>query len=223
MIVSGHQPNYLPYLGFFDKIKKSDVFIVGDDAQFNYKDYHHRNRIRIKEGWKWLTIPVVKEFKPISEIKIKNDVEIKGVSWSEKHFLEIQKEYKKSPYFSCYESEIQRIYMIKYTKLIDLNINLIHFLLKCFDINTKIVFASDFKSDARSSIKIVEMINEIGGDTYLSGFGGKNYLDLSQFGDIKVEFQDYKHPIYKQCYDGFEANMAAIDALFNVGKLPETE
>ena len=190
MIVSGHQPNYLPYLGFFDKIKKSDVFIVGDDAQFNYKDFHHRNKIRIREGWKWLTIPVVKEFQPINEIMIRKDVEVKGVSWSEKHFLEIQKEYNKSPYFSCYESEIKRIYMEKYDELIDLNINLINFLLKSFDIDTKIMFASDFKSYAKSSIKIVEMMNEIGGNTYLSGIGGKNYLDLSQFGAIKVEFQD---------------------------------
>ncbi len=223
MIVSGHQPNYLPYPGFFDKVAKSDVFIIGDDAQFSYKDFHRRNKIRIPEGWRWLTVPVVKKFEPISQIVIRNDTQIKGIHWAEKQFLEIEDAYRKAPFFESYSDDLKKIYLKTHERLLDLNMDLIYFLLDSFEIDTEIVFASNYSSTASSTLKIVEMMEEIGADTYLSGIGGKNYLDLSLFKDIEVIFQDYEHPVYKQCFEGFEPYMASIDVLFNVGELPDKE
>jgi hypothetical protein len=98
MIVGIHQPNYLPYLGFIDKLSKSDVFIIYDDAQFNKGDFQHRNRIRIYHGWKWLTVPVEKKHVPINQIKIKNDIEVHNVKWQETHYNEIFDNYKRAPY-----------------------------------------------------------------------------------------------------------------------------
>ena len=223
MIISIHQPNYLPYLGFFDKIIKSDIFVVYDDAQFNKKDYHHRNKIRIHDGWKWLTVPVVNEEKPINEITIKNEQEQNKAHWARVHFKEIQANYSKTEYFSTYEKELKEIYESRYDRLVDLNISIIKFLMKAFDIHKKIVYSSEFGFKSKSSQKNLDIVDALGGDVYLSGSGGCNYLDTSLFSakGIRVEYQDFKHPLYKQRFESFVPNMASIDALFNIGKMPE--
>jgi len=223
MIVGIHQPNYLPYLGFFDKMAKSDVFVIYDDAQFEKGDFQHRNRIRIYHGWKWLTVPVEKKHIPINEIRIKNEVATwKGVKWSDAHFKDIRDNYKDTPYYRVYEEEIKRIYERRYDKLVDLNMELINFLKKAFDIEAGIVFSSELGFTSKSTERLVEIVEALGGDVYLSGPKGRDYLNVSLFEKkgIKVEFQDFKHPVYKQRYEGFIPNMAAIDALFNTGGFP---
>jgi hypothetical protein len=236
MIIGIHQPNYLPYLGFFDKMKKSDIFVIYDDAQFKKGEFQHRNRIRIYQGWKWLTVPVEKKLVPIKEIRIKNEVATwKGVGWADAHFKDIRDNYKDTPYYSIHEEEIKMIYekpffrKENFTKekrcgrLVDLNMELINFLIKAFDIDVKIMFSSELGFTSKSTERLVEIVEVLGGDVYLSGPKGRDYLDMSLFekNGIKVMFQDFKHPVYKQRYEGFEPNMAAIDALFNVGEMPK--
>ena len=223
MIIAIHQPNYLPYLGFFDKMKKSDIFVIYDDAQFNKREFQHRNRIRVNNGWKWLTVPVEKEEIPIKEIKIINEPQKNKPHWSKIHFREIHANYAKTEYFGVYEDELKKIYERRYKKLVDLNITLIKFLMKAFNIDVKILCASEFEFKTKSSQKNLDLVKAVGGDTYLSGSMGRNYLDVSLFEKegIKVVFHDLKHPVYKQRYEGFVPNMSAIDALFNVGKMPE--
>jgi len=223
MIVTIHQPNHLPYLGFFDKMKKADIFVIHDDAQFNKNEFQHRNRIRVEKGWQYLIVPVYKKELSINQIKIKNHVQIGKRKWSIAHFETIRDWYKKAPYFSTYEENLRKIYEKEYEKLIDLNMNLIRFLMKAFDMDKKIVYSSSFGFKSKRTQRIIDTVRAVGGDIYLSGPGGHNYLDTSLFTDIKVEFQDFKHPIYPQCYPGFIPEMSAIDALFNVGEMPEGE
>lgn len=223
MIVGIHQPNYLPYLGFFDKLRKSDVFVIYDDAQFNKGDFQHRNRIRIYHGWKWLTIPVEKKHIPINQIKIKSEIKIGGITWQEEHLKELYNNYKKAPYYPDFENGIRKIYEQDYDMLIDINLELIKFLIQSFEINTKVIYSSEFEFTSKSTERLVDIVNAIGGDTYLSGPMGGDYLDLQLFEKkgIGVAFQDFKHPIYKQQYGGFEPNMSVIDVLFNNGRLPK--
>ena len=224
MIVAIHQPNYLPYLGFFDKMKQSDIFVIYDDAQFEKGEFQHRNRIRIYHGWKWLTVPVEKKLVPINEIRIKNEVATwKGVRWADAHFKEIRDNYKDTPCYSVYEGGIKMIYEKKHDKLMDLNMELINFLKKGFAIDAKMMFSSELGFTSKSTERLVEIVAALGGDVYLSGPKGRDYLDVPLFEKkgIKVMFQDFKHPVYKQRYEGFVPNMAVIDALFNVGKMPE--
>ena len=225
MIVGIHQPNYLPYLGFFDKIKRSDIFVIYDDAQFNKDDFQHRNRIRIYHGWKWLTVPVQKKNIKINKIKIKNEVKIGKINWSDAHIRIIKDNYHDTPYYDIYKNGLEKVYNKTYDRLIDLNMNLIFFLMDKFNIDTKVIFSSDLGFTSKSSDRLVDLVEAVGGDIYLSGPAGRDYLDLTLFEkkDIKVEFQHYKHPIYRQRYDGFIPNMSAIDALFNVGDIPNSE
>jgi hypothetical protein len=130
-----------------------------------------------------------------------------------------------TPYYRTYEKEIKRIYGKLYDLLLELNMELINFLMKAIGIDVEIVFSSEFGFTSKSTERLVEIVEALGGNTYLSGPTGRDYLDVSLFErkGIKVEFQDFKHPVYKQWYEGFVPNMAAIDALFNVGKMPEGE
>lgn len=223
MIISIHQPNYLPYLGFFDKMKHSDIFVIYDDAQFNKKDFQHRNKIRIYHGWKYLTVPVKKKRIPIKDIKIRNELTIKGMPWQEVHLKEIRDNYKGAPHYAPHEEYLEAIYTDKYDKLIDLNMDVINFLKNAFNIETKILFASELGFTSTSTERLADITDALGGDVYLSGPAGRDYLDVSLFErmGISVEFQDFKHPMYKQEYDGFIPNMSAIDALFNVGEIPK--
>jgi hypothetical protein len=221
MIIAVHQPNYLPYLGFFEKMMKADIFVIYDDAQFNKEDFQHRNKIRIYHGWKWLTVPVEKKLKPINEIQIRNEITTKGVKWSEDHMKNIENEYKKTSYYPNFESDFEKIYKTNYNNLVDLNMEIINYLKKAFDIDTKIILSSKFGFASKSTQKLIDIVEILEGDTYLSGPGGLNYLDVSMFKnkDIEVKFQDFKHPVYKQTYKDFIPNLSAIDALFNLEKL----
>jgi len=219
--IAVHQPNYLPYIGFFHKLNNVDVFVIYDDAQFSKEDFQHRNKIRIFHGWKWITVPVEKKLIPINEIKIKNEVVLKGLKWSDAHLKDIKVNYKDAPYYAKYGDDFEMIYNNNYYKLIDLNMKLIYFLMDVFDIRTKLIFSSELGFTSKSTNRLVEIVEALDGDVYLSGLSGKDYLDISQFYEngIKVKFQEFTHPIYKQNYNSFVPNMSAIDMLFNVGKL----
>lgn len=217
MIVGIHQPNYLPYLGFFDKMKESDIFIIYDDAQFNKEDFQHRNKIRIHSGSKWLTVPVEKKSIPIKDIRIHKDVMVKNEKWNEHHLSQIIDNYKKAKCFRDYIDDISVIYQREHSSLAELNIELIKFLNRSFDIDTPLVYSKDFPSTSLSTQRLIELLRSVNGDTYLSGPAGVRYLDMDLFGanGIDVIFQDFVHPVYKQQYEGFVTNMSAIDALLN--------
>lgn len=230
MIVSCHQPNYLPYLGFFDKMKKSDVFVLYDAVQFSDSYYQHRNRIRTASGWIWLTIPVERALKPINEIRIKIDTMISQKPWQEHHWRVIYDVYHKTSYFQTYEKELKNIFLEKsYTRLVDFTSNIIAFLAEVGGIRTKTVQLSELNIHSTdASMRLALVTQALGGDVYLSGpSGGSRYeLREEEFSKrgIAVAFQEFHHPEYPQYharFNGvFEKNMAAIDALFNTGGLP---
>lgn len=221
MKIAIHQPNYLPYLGFFDKLKKVDIFVIYDDAQFNKGDFQHRNKIRTFHGWKWLTVPVEKKRIPVNKIRIRNEFMTKHTKWSNLHFREIEYNYKDAPYYAMYKDELETIYMNTYDKLVDLNMDIINFFINAFNIKTKVILSSELGLTSKSTERLVEIVEAFDGDLYLSGPMGCNYLDNSLFEDrdIKLEFQDFHHPAYKQCHEGFIPNMSSLDALFNIGEL----
>ena len=221
-IVTMHQPNYLPWLGFFSKIKHSDCFVIVDNIEFNRRGYTHRNKIRVnvKEGWMWLTIP------PVSKIPIGtfiNEVKLpKNNQWQKKHWKIIELNYKKADYFYSYTDFFEKLYKEKFEYLWQINEKIIFHLLKCFDINTEVIKSSDLDLDPKfkKADLIIAILKNIDAKTYLSGPSGKNYLEFDKFkkNDIKLEVFEFKHPVYKQRYPGFEPNMAAIDLLFNMGE-----
>ncbi len=218
MIISVHQPQYLPWLGYFDKISRSDCFVFLDNVQYKEREFQNRNKIRTDKGWIWLSVPVISQGQGrqnISEVRIDNEI-----PWPRKHLGSIRTAYASAEYFKEYFPGLEEVLNRKWEYLKDLNIELIRFILKVLSISTPISFESDLKITTVRTERIIDICKKLKADTYFSGSGGKEYLDESLFvqGNLKLFYQDFKHPKYRQCYEPFEPYMSIIDLIFNYGK-----
>jgi hypothetical protein len=214
-LISIRQPGYFPYLGFFKKIESADVFVFLDDVQYTRSDWDNRNKIETTDGPMWLTIPILNKSKEfLNEVKIDHTQ-----NWIYKHKSAIKFSYQNTPFFDLYWKDIESILDKKYTKLIDLNMKLINYFKSVLDINTETVFSSDLKINSNGSEKLCQICMKLKADTYLSGELGQNYLDLKLFenNQIKIIFEEFKHPTYSQMNSKFLPNMSIIDLLFNEG------
>lgn len=216
--VTIHQPNYLPWLGFFAKVKRADCLVILDNVGFNREGITHRNKIRVANEWSWLTIPVAKSplGTPINEIKLSDD------KWKRKHWKTIKENYNKTDYFNTYEGFFENLYQEDYEYICQINEKIIFYLLNSFGIDVEVVKASSLfnNSEVKKTDLLIEILKEVGAETYISGSSGRNYLEREKFKDcgIDLEFYEFSHPVYKQKYPGFEPGMAAIDMLFNLGE-----
>ena len=187
MRVGIHQPEHLPWYGFFDKISKVDKFVILDTVQFEKNSFQNRNNVRSGD---WFTV-AIQGHSLDTQIK---DIKISEVDWQTKYFRVLNNNYRGSWWLSDIELITQR-----YTdSLSELNIELIKFLLKRFKINTPLVLASELNIPrVRGGTNVVKQICErLGATEYLSGIGGRNYLDESVMGKIKVE---YNNPQFPHC------------------------
>ena len=136
MIVSGHQPNYLPWLGFFDKMLQSDVFIIEDCVQFERQGFTNRNKIKTFQGAKWLTVPVEHSggMLPINEVMIANKA---NPDWAKKHWLILKHNYSRAPFLEKFSGFFEQTYNRRWSRLIDLNLHLIRGLMRMLNIKNK--------------------------------------------------------------------------------------
>lgn len=217
--VSIHQPVYLPWLGFFKKIVSSDIFVFLDDVQYEKNGVQNRNKIRTSEGDAWLTIPVsAKSTTLLKDVKINH-----SMNWEKKHSKSMENNYSKAKFFHNYWNEFEKFYQKEFDKLIELNVEIIKFLMGKFKIQTKIMFSSELNISEKGSERILQICKSLDANSYLSGIGGKKYLKLDSFkkNDITVNFQNFQHPVYNQVYQPFHPNMSAIDLLYNEGEKSE--
>ena len=219
MIYSVHQPQYLPWLGFFDKINKSDCFVFLDNVQYKHREFQNRNKIRTKDGWMWLTVPVLcSRGEKISDVRIDNSRD-----WRSAHLRSLNSWYAKSDFFKEYISFFSQLYGKEWDKLLDLNVAITLRMLKMMGIEKKIYFESELSAGGEKTARIINIGKKLGAKVYLSGAGGKEYLAEEAFikAGIKLEYQEFKHPVYKQLHcdnkKDFIPFMSAIDMLFNEG------
>ena len=222
MIVSIHQPNYLPWLGYFNKIIKSDVFVIFDDVQFPIGKkgfFGNRNQIKTNSGQLWLTVPVLDR----SKCKNFNDIKVNYNGWNEKHIKNIENFYRKSEYFDVYYKDIENILSQEYDNFSELSTKLITYFMNIMNINTKLVYSSEICKDVdlTGMDKIFYILEQLKADTYISsdGPGSRRYIKDEDFSDknIKLIWQDFEHPTYKQMYGDFISHLSIIDLLFNCG------
>jgi hypothetical protein len=221
MIVFVHQPEYIPWLGFFDKLARCDAFVIYDDAQYQHGGFHNRNRIRTPDGWNWLTVPITH-----GHPQIIKEVKISGDEWRNRQLSVIRRNYRKAPFFSDYFKVFEEAIGFSHELLIGLNLHLIKAVANILDIKVNMIRSSEFPHLGKEkNEKLVSICKHIGADTYMSGSGGKAYVNEALFNEanIKVRWHRYEHPIYAQAFSGFEPNMSIVDLLFNLGpKAKET-
>jgi hypothetical protein len=218
MIVSIHQPNFMPYLGFFDKILKSNIFIIYDDAQYTKENFQNRNKINNHGKELFLTIPVNKDswHFPIKEVITNKST--KNLVYK-KHLKTIETVYQNCPYFSKYISLIHRHYEIylESDNLLESNIYTIKTVLDIFGWKGQIFYSSQLNlTSTDATEKLVEMIKKVNGTHYLCGNSGFNYMNINLFQDSNITIipQNFNHPIYYSKHT-FLKNMCIYDYLFN--------
>lgn len=217
-IVTIHQPYFMPWLGFFDKISKADIYIVFDTASCPSKNTSmlNRNKIKMLSGQALLTVPVHSSIHmSINQAAIDNSQD-----WREDHLKTLFFNYKKAKNFTKIYKLIEKVYQKKHKKISDLNLDLIQKFMPLLGVKTKIVLASNLKAQGSRNDLLIDLIQKINGDTYLSGLGAKNYMDLRKFkkAGIEVVWQDFQPPEYKQLWGDFIPNLSALDYLFCDGR-----
>lgn len=218
-VLTAHQPVYLPWLGLFHKIALADEFVYFDMVQYLKKDWNNRNKINTVNGPIWLTVPVLtkgKFYQKLSEVKINNQL-----PWRKQHWSSIYFNYKKTPYFADYEQDLKAFYDREWEYLNDLNREMLQYFLKVLGIKTTWIEGSPLQLQGQKSDLVLDMCKKLKSDLYIFGALGKEYAQVDAFAkeNIKIYFQDYSHPTYKQQFPKpFESHLSIIDLLCNHGK-----
>ena len=217
MKVTIHQPNYFPYPGLFHKLSLSDVFVIMDDVQFQV-DITNRNKIITNDGtWERITVPIKKNqtHKKIMDVEINNET-----SWGEETFNNLCDSYGSTDFFHLYKEYFKELYKKKWEMLLDVNIETMKKTIEWLGIKIEIIKESELNVQGNSTERLINVCESLNADTYISGIGGRNYLNEKLFEKhkIKLQYQDYVAIEYKQNLSKeFIPNLSIIDILSNNG------
>ena len=215
MKIAIHQANYFPYAGFFHKINQADIFVIQDDVKFVNRS--NRNKIISSSGYTWINVPIKKGHQslPIMDVKINNEI-----SWRKINYKKICAGYNKAKFFHLYKDYFENLYNKEWKNIFDLNFETIKQVLSWLEIKVKIVIESELGVSGQSTERLVNVCKKLGADTYISGIGGKRYLDEKLFEKNKIilKYQNYNPIRYLQhMSESFIPNLSIIDLLANVG------
>lgn len=215
------QPGYLPWLGFFDQLRRADVFVYYDDVQYDKHGWRNRNRIKTQTGPLWLTVPVRhsagasgRDFPRII------DVEIDGrTPWGRKHATTIRQAYARAPYLDRYMPALEELLQRRWERLVDLDMVVADLMAGWFGLQRRIERSSALGIGGEKSERLVSICRHFSAATYLSGDSAQNYLDVPLFErhGIHVEWQQFTHPVYPQLHGDFVPHLSAIDLILNCG------
>jgi len=211
------QPSYLPWIGYFEQIARADQFVFLDDVQFTRRDWRNRNKIRTREGWAWLTVPIEQKNRytqMLKETRIDN-----STNWNKKHCESIRLNYSRAPFFEMYYPYFDSVYRKRWEFLLDLCYETTGYLKETLNITTPTSKSSNILTQGAKADLILNLCQQMGATHYLTGVLAKDYLSEKDFfrQGINLEYQKYDHPKYSQRYPGFVPYLSSIDLLFNVG------
>lgn len=226
------QPMYIPWMGYFGMMQQADIFIFHDDIEFVRQSWQRRNQIKVPEnngGSKWLSVPIEKDQgQNINEVRINNNID-----WQDDHWAEIKSAYSEeavpyggehAEYFEDYANVIREIYQKDWEYLSNLTTTTVEILAEQIGVgDLEIRSTSEMDVSGDKTDRVINILNTVGADEYISGPGAKDYLDVDSFraNGISLYWHEFTHPEYPQPYGEFQSHMSAIDFLFNVG--PDSE
>ncbi|HEX4780769.1 MAG TPA: WbqC family protein [Usitatibacter sp.] len=224
MLVAIHQPNFMPWLGYFDRMIRADMFVLLDHVQFERRNYQNRCMVRLEDDTKWLTVPVVQlsQKEKIIDKSVDNPADFSGARWwGPNHFQTLRYAYRKSPHFDLYAPKLREILHARWDKLVDLNIATLEFVREALAIETPLVRSSSLACEGQKSALLLDVCQRVGAKAFLGGMGGsREYLDKEAFASahMGVEWQQFAHPVYAQAGAApFMKGLSVLDLLFNCG------
>lgn len=217
MIVTIHQPNYAPWTGFFDKLAQADMFVLLDTVPFTKGGFQNRVKVLGANGPQWLTVPVLTKGllgQATSQVRVDD---LKG--WRETHLKTLRTLYGKAPHADAALGIVEASLGLNTDLLAELCVDLITRVVTGFGLDTKLVVASDLTARGSSSQLLADIVAECGGDRYLSGPSGRDYLDEQVFSDagIAVDYHSFTPVPYPQTASGFAGGLSILDAIANLG------
>ncbi len=213
------QPGYLPWLGFFDQMQRSDVFVYYDDVQFDKHGWRNRNRVKATDGTPhWLTVPVFhsgRNWPRILEVEIDN-----RVPWARKHVGTLRHFYRRAPFLHQYLPALEELLGRRWTLLVDLDLAVTRLICDWLGLRRQTLRASEVGIPGKRSERLLELCRHVGARRYLSGDSAKDYVDADLFTrhGIEVEWQNYRYPVYPQQHGAFVSHLSIVDLLFNCGE-----
>ena len=215
MKVAIYQPNYLPWCGYFTKLKACDLFVFLDDAQMsNGRTFVSRTKLRSETLGRWLTIPTRVHDNPrIADVVFADNV------WPQKHLATFRHVYGKSQYFDDVWSFLEPIYATADTNFSEFNQRLIRAIAAYLDIERPMLSSSSFELKTKSGDRLIDLVRHVKGSHYISGVGGSNYQDPLKFleAEVNLEVREYVPVPYDAPNFPFIAGLSILDALFVVG------
>lgn len=217
MIVAIHQPNYLPWLGYFYKIARCDLFVLLRNIEYSKNGYINRCKIKTSQGEQWMTVGMAYKNKSKQSI---DEMEMADSQWNKIHQRTLQMNYARSQWFKTYLPFLQTIYDQPWNHISQLNETFIRLICRLLGLTTSIVSDTDLCPQGQGTERLVNICMAVGATTYLSGVGGKNYMNEALFAkhSIKLEYSDFQHPVYQQLWGQFIPDLSIVDLLFNEGK-----
>jgi len=216
MILSGHQPVYMPGIIFFNKMALSDLFMYVGHLQFSPKSWQQRNRIFLNGKEHLLSVPVLKADRFGQKI---DEVNLDEAPWRKKHLGSIKQAYIKRPYFNKYYPEFESVLNRQYESLGSLNREIIKLIMGWLEINTPIVESYDYPQikDSKTDM-LIQMCQSVGATHYLSNEGSRVYVNEQMMASFGIQhcWQKFTHPNYEQGHS-FLPNLSALDIIFNLG------
>lgn len=214
-LVAIHQPNFLPWPGFFHKWMIADAMVLLDTVQFEKNEWQNRNRIKTAQGACWITVPVHYRFPQTIR-----EVTVAGGNWRRKLCATVEQAYAKAPHFRRYWPELRAVLHEEHEMLAELNVALIRLVGAWLGCAARLYLASEMGVDESDpTARLVALTRAAGGDAYLSGREGRNYLRREAFeaAGLALYFQAVEAPRYPQLHGPFVSHLSVLDLLFNTG------
>jgi len=215
MKISIHQPDYVPYIGYFYKMWQSDVFVFLDDVQFSNDNMHNWNRVKTPQGECRLKIPVDYKFgNSINLVRPRDELK-----WKEKHLKTIEANYARAKYFKEYYPKFKDVVLGCYPNLAEMNIAINSYIATCFGIKPKVCRTSMMNISSVREERVIDICSMLGGKTYISGNGARAYQVEDHFVQrgLRLQYTEYRAVKYSQLWGDFLPNMSIIDYIFNCG------
>lgn len=215
------QPSYVPWRGYFDLVRRADVFVFYDDVQYDKHGWRNRNRIKTPTGAQWLTIPVSSKGNVTEGLRIADARIVWTTDWARKHAQTLRQCYRRAPFFDAHAPLIDAFYAGRPERLADFTIETTLALARALGIaGTRFVRSSELgvPSGGRTE-RLVRILEQVGATRYLSGPSARAYLDEAQLAraGIELSYMVYDYPEYPQLYPPYDPGVSVLDLLFMTG------
>ena len=215
MKIAIHQPDYIPYLGFFYKMWQVEKFVFLDDCQFSNVNWHHWNRIKTPQGEARLKIPVEQHLgDPINGVRTKDEL-----GWKDKHLKMLEVNYGNTKYFKEFYEDFKALITPTYSNIAEMNIVINTFLAEKFGFNVEFSKSSDLQIKTFKEERVLDICNSLGASTYISGNGARAYEEEEHFTarGLQLVYTDYESIEYPQAWGEFIPNLSVVDFICNNG------